>query len=311
MTQAQFDIQAAIEAEAAVSQDMNVAQKGGGGGTYVPPAAGLVRLRLVGYLELGKKDDTYQGKPKVTDEVHLVFELSGPKHPAKKLDDGTLIPHRITVKLHKSLNEKAGYYKLFKVMNYDGSAKIMAQLLGKAFLGTIFHKKFKRKDGSEGIEPILKNPDTGAFTIRAPFIEDAESGETRPVKVDEPLTPLKLFLWNNPSKAMWASIHIPGEYEERKNDAGEVVAPARSKNVFQERIKKATNYVGSPIAQLLEDGDLELEADTVGKPSTPTTATAPAEPATAPTATTDDTPPWEDNAGTAAEAEEDDPLGAI
>ena len=45
-------------AEAAQQTDMNEAQSGG---DYTPPAAGLVRLRFVGYIELGKHDKEYQG----------------------------------------------------------------------------------------------------------------------------------------------------------------------------------------------------------------------------------------------------------
>lgn len=253
-----FDINAAIAAEAETSADQNIATKGGSGG-YTPPAAGLVRLRLVGYFELGKKDDTYEGKPKVTDEVQLTFELSGPKHAPKKLDDGRVIPQRLNVYLHKSMHEKAGYFKLFKAMNWDGKAKIMAQLLGQDFLGTIHHKKWK-SDPSK-VTAQLKDPVSGAFTVRLPFVEDAETGESRRVTVDAAITPIKAFLWNNPSKAMWASIFIEGEYEEVKNDDGSVKYPAKSKNVVQNRIREATNFEGSAIAELLSSGSLDIQAD--------------------------------------------------
>ncbi|WP_247537449.1 hypothetical protein [Ralstonia pseudosolanacearum] len=238
---------------------MNVAQKGGGG-EYVPPAEGFTRLRFVAYVELGKAETEYQGQKKVVDEVQLVFELSGPKHEPKVLENGDKIPHRMTITVTKSLNEKAQFYKLFKMMNYEGTAKIMAQLLGKDFTGKVYHKKFKRKDGTEGISAQLKNPDTGVFDIRPPFVEDAETGESKRVNVAPAITPLKLFLWDMPSKDMWASIFIEGQYEERKNDKGEVIAAARSKNRWQERIKAAINFPGSPIANLLE-GAVEVATD--------------------------------------------------
>lgn len=314
-----FDIQAAVAAAAEKSADMNVAQKGGGG-EYTPPAEGFTRLRFVGYVELGKTETEYQGQKKIVDEVQLVFELSGPKHEPKVLENGDKIPHRMTITVTKSLNEKAQFYKLFKMMNYKGTAKIMAQLLGEDYTGKVYHKKFKRKDGTEGIVAQLKNPDTGVFDIRPPFVEDAETGESKRVNVAPAITPLKLFLWDMPSKEMWASIFIEGQYEERKNEKGEVIAPVRSKNRWQERIKAALNYPGSPIANLLEgavdvgtDDPKEVAAKAAGKQSggdasavaapttkpSPTSTTAPAQ-----AAATDDTDPPFDVEG-------DDPLAHI
>lgn len=276
MTQANFDILGTINAAAETELDQNIATKGGG--SYTLPEKGMVRLRMVGYYELGTKDDSFEGKPKITDEVHVVFELSGPKHAPKVLDDGTKIPQRVTVKLHKSTNEKAGYYKLFKAMNYAGKAKIMAQLLGQPFLGTIYHKPWKSDPSKFNVE--LKDPVSGAFSVRAPIVEDAETGESKTVDVAPPITPLGVFLWKNPSTAMWASIYRPGQYDEVKNDDGTIKFPARSKNVMQERIKAAKNFAGSPIAQLLEaGGDLDVEADKPGKSSAPASSgdTAPSE----------------------------------
>ena len=134
-----FDVQAAVAAAAEKSADMNIAQKGGGG-EYVPPAEGMTRLRFVAYVELGKTETEYQGQKKVVDEVQLVFELSGSRHEPKVMDNGDKIPHRMTITITKSLNEKAQFYKLFKMMNYKGTAKIMAQLLGEDFLGKVYHK---------------------------------------------------------------------------------------------------------------------------------------------------------------------------
>ncbi|MCD9228613.1 hypothetical protein ACPPTR_08930 [Ralstonia pseudosolanacearum] len=285
-----FDIQAAVAAAAEKSADMNIAQKGGGG-EYVPPAEGFTRLRFVAYVELGKTETEYQGQKKIVDEVQLVFELSGPRHEPKVLENGEKVPHRMTITVTKSLNEKAQFYKLFKMMNYKGTAKIMAQLLGEDFTGKVYHKKFKRKDGTEGVAAQLKNPDTGVFDIRPPFVEDAESGESKRVNVAPAITPLKLFLWDMPSKDMWASIFIEGQYEERKNDKGEVVAPARSKNRWQERIKAAINYAGSPIANLLSgavdvgtDDPKEVAAKAAGKSAAAGAATAQATTASAVTA---------------------------
>jgi len=254
-------IQAAIAADAEVSADMNHSVKGGGG-DYTPPAEGTCGLRFVGYIELGKHEGSFQGKPKVSDEVKLIFELFGPKWEPKEFD-GVKVPQRITVNLNKSLNEKAGFFKLFKAMNYEGKAKTMAQLLGQAFIGKVFHKKFKFADGKDGVSAQLRDPNTGAFTIGAPFVEDLDTGEVRRRDVPEPLTELRCFLWNVASQAMWDSIFIDGEYEAKTDDEGNVTKAAKTKNVFQARIKEAINFEGSPIDLALKGGVETGEEKTV------------------------------------------------
>lgn len=247
-----FNLKAAVAAAAATSKDMNVAQTSGGG-DYSPPEKGTCGLRLVGYIELGKHDGEYQGKPKVVEEVKLIFELSGPKWEPKVLDNGDKVPHRITVNLTKSLSEKATFYKLFKAMNYEGKARIFAELLGNDYIGTIYHYEGQaRADGSKPIYATFKDPNTKVLTIRAPFVEDLETGETKRRNVPPALTEERCFLWDYATKEMWDSIYIDGEYEEKKDKDGKVTAPAKSKNVFQDRIKEAKNFAGSPIAIALE-----------------------------------------------------------
>lgn len=253
-----FDYAAAIAAAAETSADMNQAQTGGG--DYAPIAAGKAGLRFVAYIETGKHEGTYHGKPKVSDKVFLVFEVHGPKWPLN--DNGE--PQRITIEVNKSLNEKAGFFKLFKAMNYDGKARIFAQLLGNDYIGTIIHREYKRRDGKPGVAVELFDKTAGAYTITPPFVEDMDSGEVRRRNVPPAITPIKVFLWDHPSKEMWDAIFIDGEYPERKNDKGEVTAPARSKNKFQLAIKGAKNFKGSPIEALLDGVDDEA-LNSVGK----------------------------------------------
>ncbi|HDR9131351.1 MULTISPECIES: hypothetical protein [Burkholderia cepacia complex] len=253
-----FDYAAAIAAAAETSTDMNVASAGGG--DYAPPAEGKAGLRFVAYIETGKQEGTYQGKPKVSDKVFLVFELHGPKWPLN--DNGE--PQRITVEVNKSQNEKAGFYKMFKTMNYEGKARIFAQLLGGDFQGKIIHRKYKNKRGKEVTVAELYDKVNQVYTIEAPFIED-EEGNTKRRNVPPAITPIKVFLWDSPSKGMWDSIFIDGEYPERKDEkTGEVTAPAKSKNKFQLAIKGAKNFKGSPIEALLDGVDDEA-LNSVGK----------------------------------------------
>ncbi|WP_258304918.1 hypothetical protein, partial [Escherichia coli] len=94
---------------------------------------------------MGKHIKKSQNGEKVEDQAHLIFELSGKGYEPKEVEDKK-IPYRITVKLNKSLNEKATYYKLFKRMNYEQKATSFIQLLGDAFLGNVGHFEIPAKE---------------------------------------------------------------------------------------------------------------------------------------------------------------------
>ena len=148
----QFDFASIADEVASVQADANVAKAGGG--NYTPPPKGLARLRFIGYIDLGKHVKKVQGKPdKNEDQAWLIFEPSGKGYEPKVLDDGTKIPFRITVKLNKSLNEKATYYKLFKRMNYEQKATHFIQLLGQGYLGNVGHFEIPAKEA--GGQPTI------------------------------------------------------------------------------------------------------------------------------------------------------------
>lgn len=260
------DILALANAAAEYSTDMTEATTGGGGGDYVPPAEGLARARFIGYIESGVHEKNVgPGKPPVIKpQVQLVFELSGPLHPPTIKEDGTKLPHRVTVDFNASpnygpLNEKAGLYKAFKRMNYEGKAKHMSQLLGTAYLLQINHNKKKGTDGKE--RTYVKVQDEGGLLIQPPRFVNPLDNTVTPVPVDEPISPLRLFVWNAAPEVigkMWDSLFIDGEYPERKNDKGEVTAKAKSKNVLQNEIKAALNFTNSPVFQYLQTKGVPL-----------------------------------------------------
>lgn len=244
-----FNIANIANSIAATSANSNEA-KAGGDFEYTPPAAGMVRLRFVAYVEVGqhfKKGNPAKRIPdKNVDIAHLVFECSGPKHEPKVLEDGTVIPHRITVKLTKSLSDKAHYFKLFKKMNLDGQATHFSQLLGQAYLGTIRHDTWKDRDGKDRVTAYLDDKER-IYTIRAPRVEqvDPETGDSKiiPVQVAQATSELRLFVWNADDSIiadLWQSIYIAktgdGDYDP---------------NVFQNTIKKAVNFEGSAIQKFL------------------------------------------------------------
>jgi hypothetical protein len=238
--------------------DQTKAQSGGGG-DYEAPAAGPCQLRFVAYVELGKQKGIFQGKPQIKDKVQLVFELVGKRHPARTLEDGTVIPHRVTVVENYSLNEKAHFFKLFTRMNYKQTAQHIVQLLGEGFKGELFHDKWTGKDGKERTDVTLKSE--AGYSIAPPRKEDEDS-ETGWVDLVIPPahSTLKAFLWEQADLEQWGSLFIEGEYPERKDDkTGAVVAKAKSKNVLQDKIKQATNFVGSPIHTLLVAGGQAID----------------------------------------------------
>lgn len=221
------------------------------GGDYTPPPKGLARLRLVGYIEVGKHEKKWQNGVKVEDQAHLIFELHGRGYEPKELEDGTKIPHRITVKLNKSLNEKATYYKLFKRMNYEQKATSFIQLLGQGFLGNVGHFVIPASDGKP--EVIIANfrDDAGNLTIRPPRIEamDEESGEVvvKPVPVPEAISDQRCFIWEGKPEwfdKMWPSIWVDNE----EKDGG----------FYPQLIKSALNFEGSPIEAYLKAKGVDL-----------------------------------------------------
>lgn len=244
-----FDVNALGAAAAAAGADQTKAQAGGG--DYTPPAAGPALVRLVGYVELGMQAGTFQGKPTLKEKVQLIFELVGKRHPPHVSADGqTKTPMLIVVEESLSLNEKANFFKLFQRLNYRQDKQHMVQLVGEGFKAEVIHDKWTDKAGKERVSAVLKGP--GGYTLAPPRKEDEDS-ETGWVDVAVPaaLSSPRVFLWNHADMQQWGSLFIDGEYPERKNDKGEVTAPARSKNVYQNKIKQAKNFPGSPIYNLL------------------------------------------------------------
>lgn len=301
MSKTAFASFAADIAAAAEDNDMSQAQSGGGG-EYTPPAAGPCFLRLVAYVETGRHRDEYKGEVKMKDKVQLIFEVLGKNYPPRVLEDGTSVPTRITVNETLSLNEKANFFKLFHRMRGERvDIKHMAQMLGEGFKGKIFHKK--SKDGKRTYAQ-LRDPVAGDYHVFPPFRENDEGDLVR-LKVPEAASELRLFLWSRATKQMWDSLFIDGEYPARKDEDGNELAPARSKNVFQERIREAVNFKGSPIASILEGADDLGDEEPEGKePEDVVTETKPKKPAGKPKAQAKKEPEPEPEA-------EDDPFSAM
>ena len=249
---------AAAQSATADLQDQTQVSEGGSFERETPPA-GPTPARFVGYVEVGKrKQRPYQGKPKPdAKEVRLYFELNGPKHQRKVEVEGEerTFTNVVSEKLVIKLNDKAGFTKLFRRMTYgrDGITH-MAQMLGQPFLITVVHNT-KEKDGKKVTYANIRDAE-GTFTVGAPMYTDPMSGESIPVPVPEATVPLKLLLWDAPSKEMWDSIFIDGT-RTVKRDGVEV---EESKNWLQEDIvQNAVDFEGSALQALLGGlGDLSL-----------------------------------------------------
>lgn len=250
-----IDFKALGEKAAAQGADQTKAVTGGG--DYTPAAEGPGLCRFIAYVELGKQKRMMKGKEEIKEQVQLVFELVGKRHATGPDEQ----PHRVTITETLSLNEKANFFKLFNRMNYRQDVRHMAQLLGEGFKCEVFHDKWLDRMNKERTDVTFKGP--AGYSLAPPRKEDEDS-ETGWVDVAVPAarSDIRCFLWDHADLEQWGGLFIEGDYPERKNDKGEVTAPARSKNVLQNKIKGAVNFVGSPIHTLILEagGNLDLPA---------------------------------------------------
>jgi len=204
--------------------DLNEAVKGGGGGRLLPE--GYAFGRLVEYIEFGNQPQEFQGQAKDPAlEFTLGFALTGQGY---QNDDGT--PYIVrTYNTALSRNEKARAFKLFKALNWKGTAKSFAQLLGETFL-----VKIKQVPKSKTDPKIVSRIDLDGFL--PPL--DPVTRQPYPI-AEAPDDMYRLFLWSRPTKEAWDSLYIEGVYE------------GKSKNRIQEQILAALDFQGSPLQQLL------------------------------------------------------------
>ena len=235
--------------------DLNEAVKGGGGGRLLPE--GYAFGRLVEYIEFGNQPQEFQGQAKAPAlEFTLGFALTGQGY---QNDDGT--PYIVrTYNTALSRNEKSRAFKMFKALNWKGTAKSFAQLLGETFL-----VKIKQVPKSKTDPKIVSRIDLDGFL--PPL--DPVTRQPYPV-AEAPDDMYRLFLWSRPTKEAWDSLYIEGEYE------------GKSKNRIQEQILAALDFQGSPLQQLLMQSG--VTALPTAAPATPVAAPVAAAPvAVAPT----------------------------
>lgn len=215
--------------------DHSITQQGGGNFEDVLLPKGTYYGRMVEYIELGKKIPMNAGKPTGKPAVLNVrtgFIIYTPDGGIKRIN-----PFPMAV----SSFEKAKFKQLFDKMNVDGTMKHLAQALGKPMAFEV--EQHTTKAGKtlnviefSGTRALPKfDPNTGAAIVLP--------------ELDEQF--LRLFLWNNPTKETWESLHI------EKN------------NFIQEDILAAVDFEGSALQQLLMGGVPSPEALAPAAPSGP------------------------------------------
>lgn len=263
--------QSAEQSEVDMSQEST-----GGGGIKLFPAQ-YARARLVRYLELGKQAREFGGKAKEPAlEVRLGFALFDADPDAAELeygykDDtgayrpGIFNPYSLSI----SNNVKAKAKIAFDKMNYKGTAKSFAQLLGQTFL--IKLDVAKSKDGKREYNVI-------DWAATMPPVDPMNPRK----RLEVPSAPedmYQIFLWNMPTQDTWDSLFIDGKRED-----------GSSKNFLQETCLKATDFEGSALQLMLAGGG----GDVPSAPAEPSntqqqSAELPEEP-TEPEIPTDDIP---------------------
>lgn len=282
-----FDLNSIIDQAANESADMSEASKGGTGPT--PPAAGTCIATLVGYIELGLriKKGYKGGADKRVRKARFILELAGGSNPHTKTegDNPVTIAKRINVNVWlppagKQASEKSGYYKVFSAFNADKSAKIPAQCLGRHVKVIVSQEKFTNEQGEEITYGSVGNA-TDGFRISPATIDLTDeagmpTGEVKLIPAPPVISSQRCFLWDYANKQMWDSLFIEGEYEAVEAADGKPARPAKTKNVIQEELKGALDWVGSPIQSILQDGG-ELELAELEGTETPNTAGSAAE----------------------------------
>lgn len=277
--------------------NMTEVQTGGGARGLLPTGTAIVRLST--YIEFGKHIKTFQGQAKpATPQFKLGFCIVGgggtnkDGKGEKYVREEGQFPFISTFDIAMSQHIKSTAVKIFKALNRVGEPKThFVQKVAEQCLYSLPVSVEKDNNGNDRnvYDFTQLNVAVNPATYEAYTDADMPTLEDKHIQV---------FLWGHPTKEMWDSIHIEGEWEAKKDANGVVTKPAKSKNFLQEKCLSAVNFEGSALQLLLQEQDV---AYTI--PELPTT------PDTVPEAP--ETPVQEVAEGSVAQAPEmsDDDLG--
>lgn len=243
----------AAAVESSTVADMTQLQKGGGERKVFPE--GTTLARLVGVIELGKRPVEFQGQAKAP-QPHVMLQFAmfsqGYTYDEEGKQPGVIGTPDMTL----TFTDKSKVRKLFARMNYKGTHKHFAQMLGEVFLLSIKHNK---KD-----DKVYVNIDLDSI------LPPQDPLTKQPYACPEaPESYYRLLLWDAPTKEQWESLII-------KDQEGKPI----EKQWLQEKVVEALDYNTSALYTVLHGSLPPLAA--VPKGTDP--ASVPAAPAATPAA---------------------------
>ncbi len=215
---------------------------------YQPPATGVAFARFIGYFEVGQHQWKLNEGLAFRDTVKMVFELSGTNQSPKKLD-GNPKPHVVMVSMPLELIPGRCFFDTFAIMNFEGAASHMSELLGSAFALYIVHRPLRSR---QGVYATVAGGE-GGFLIE-PVKGRTETGELREAPVAPLHYALSMFAWASADLDDWYDLYRPGEWPEERSASGVLLRPSRSKNYIQEEIMSAANWPEHPLAAVAKLG---------------------------------------------------------
>lgn len=248
MNAMQARIAALAEQQKAQGQDLNEAKASM---DFPVAAEGPCRLRLIQYLELGvHTTEVIKGQPKTKPRARWVFEVSGPKHPAIEAGDKKFL-HTVKIEEPIGFGEKNWYMRLFAAMKKDyPHATTFYELVDGTFRGRLYHSK--SKDGKRTYVNLKTKGKP--YSVESRFYEDEDTGDIKESVAAPRMADLLVFPWDFATLEDWDAVYIDGKYDN-----------GGTKNHIQETLKRAENFVGSPVyIALMEAG---READTIPDPT--------------------------------------------
>jgi hypothetical protein len=226
------------------------------------PKAGVAFFVLKDYIELGRHASSNPSH-KPSHKAVLIFELNHPKHMIEI--EGVKEPQLFMVRVGKGSTAKSGYRKLFAAMNaaYDNKFNHFVQMIGKPFLGELFHNVV----GEDDKKQTYVNADfNGAWSFKAPVQIDAITDTKTPIPIDPLKGEPRVFLWeptgieDDDIIGMWNSIYIEGTRDVEDKATKEVKKV--SKNWIQEQIMKNLEWDNSKTQALTQEYvDLSAPSD--------------------------------------------------
>lgn len=245
----------ALAAQAAEIVDHTETTQGGDFDKPLIPA-GITIGRFIEYVELGvQPQKPYQGTPRPDiNQARFTFELLHPKNAREIEVDGkkVTVHDRFSFIEAVKMGEKSRFINLFETMRY-GRTDIthFAQMLNDAFVLNFSHNE-SEKDGKKVTYVNLYS--NRKYGIQPPSVTDPITLIATPVPVPAAVSPIKIFLWDLPTKETWDSLHIAGTRTVKDAKGNE---SQQSKNWLQDKILSAKNFSGSPLEDMLT-GSAEL-----------------------------------------------------